>query len=541
MANRKKASVFYLATLLVAPVLVGMSGCATDGNRAPAPLAESQDDGVLIANTGNVGPTNAKKVTDTPSDCEAGKGLGITVHSATDDSRFLFDRHGNPCPEAEVMFDGSQKAFTRAAPLGVDITFSDPFAEQLLPEEPTLDALETPDISLELPHTSLANPDMVAGAPAPETHEELRESADDMPAEIAAMADDIKDADPLNEDLQKTIKGWKANEDRERLLKETEKILADVRTVKRVATLEQIRAQQDQVLELTALLREAERKAQLHREQKERIEAAARKKANLLETQTTVTDLENNKLRQQVEGLQARIKDFDRYNKRLKEQYEQRQQALQKRISELSADLKETETRSKAARQAAVLQAAAQIAEAERMAFAAQVAQRQQLEMEAQRLQMEALKLSDKAQGLPNEVPEDLGPEGLDRVYSSMVSGRVRDADIERLANIVINGRATAESLGDATFALEAQDLPLKEIFALIVADVEDMAGSWRISWQLRPSNKHIMEEKWTVTAESTVNDFISYVARQVYKAHGVKLAFKMFGKNRVVVITEKS
>ena len=540
MAIKKHFFISFAALALAA----GLAGCATDSSRTPSPLAVNLDEGVLIANTGNVGPTNAKRVTDTPSDCEAGKGLGITVHSATQDDKYLFDRQGNPCPKADVMFDGSQKAFQRSAALGVDISFSDPFAEQMLPEDRGFDDDDIPEINLsgddiELPHTALANPDMVAGVPAPESHEELRQNPDDMPPEIAAMADELKDADPLNENLQKTIKGWKASEDRERLLRETEDILADVRTVKRVANLEQIRQQQDRMLELTAMLREAERKAQLHKEQKERLQAAARKKTSLLENKTTVKNLENNKLRQQVETLQARIEDFDRYNKRLKDQYEQRQQALQKRIADLSADLKETETRSKAARQAAIMQAATQIAEAERLAFAAQVSQRQELEMEAERLQMQALKLSDKAQGLPDEVPDDLGPEGLDRVYSDMVSGRIRDADIERLANIVINGRATAESLGDATFALEAQDLPLKEIFALIVADVEDMAGSWRISWQLRPKNSHIPEEEWTVTAESTVNDFISYVARQVYKAHNVKLAFKMFGKNRVVVITE--
>ena len=524
---------------LLITAAIGLAGCATSqSERVPSPLAADLDKGVLIANTGSVGPVSATKVTRVPSDCEAGLGLGITVHTATADDRFLFDREGDPCPEASVMFDGSQQANRRAAALGVDINFTDPFAEQILPEEPQID--DPLDFAFDLPHTSLANPDEVSGLNAPRTHEELRESADSMPAEVAAMADDIKENDPLGEDLNKTIKGWRANEDRDRLLRETEKILADVRTVKRVASLEQMRQQQDRVLELTALLREAERKAQLQREQKERIEAAASKKTALLETQSTVTDLENNKLRSQVETLQARIQDFDRYNKRLKDQYEQRQQELQEKIANLSADLKETETRSKASRQAAILQAATQIAEAERLAFAAQVAQRQQLEMEAQRLQMEALELSGKAQSLPNKVPDDLGPEGLDRVYSSMVSGRVRDADIERLANIVINGHATAESLGEATFALEAQDIPLKEIFALIVADVEDMAGSWRISWQLRPKNSEIPQEKWTVTAESTVNDFISYVARQVYKAHGVKLAFKMFGKNRVVVITEK-
>src|SRR5690606_26366322 len=117
--------------------------------------------------------------------------------------------------------------------------------------------------------------------------------------------------------LSSTIKNWRDNEDRERLIRETEQILADVRTVKRLATLEQMRRQQDQILELTALLREAERKAQLQKKQRDDLQAAISKKTNLLESERTITGLENNRLREQVEQLQARIDDFDRYNQKL--------------------------------------------------------------------------------------------------------------------------------------------------------------------------------------------------------------------------------
>ena len=515
-----------------------LAGCTATANpeRTPTAFTNLDEGGVVLASTSVVGKARATEITVSPSDCIADVGLGVSVDTATEKTDYLFDHNGKPCNVADIMFDGKYKSFTRGTPPGINIDFIDPYAEKLIPE-----VADFGDEVAIVPAGALANPDQVAGLPAPDTHAELAETADAMPAEIASAADALRDGkqEAINNQLSSTIKNWRANEDRERLIRDTEQILADVRTVKRLATLEQMRRQQDQILELTALLREAERKAQLQQKHRDDLQAAVSKKTALLENERTITGLENNRLREQVEQLQARIGDFDRYNQKLKKSYEQRQAELQNQIATLSADLKETENQAKTSRQAAVLQAAQQIAEAERLAYAAQIAQRQQLEMEAHRLQLEASKLAGKAQTLPNKIPENVGPSGLDKVYASLVSGNIKDADIERLARIVVNGEATAQSLGEAKIALNVEDMPLRDVFALIAADVEGEVGAWRVSWQLHPKLEHIAAEKWTVAAEATVDEFIGYVAKKVQDTHGVKLSFKMFGKNRVVIISD--
>ena len=555
------SSASMLTSLLVALAgltLAGLTGCASANqeqrNSPTSALTQNIDEGVLIANTANVGPTNAEQITAAPSDCHGGQGVGVSLHSAIQDSKMIFDKHGRPCPPADVLYDGKFKVFQRAAPLGIDIKFSDPYAEQLLQTEPDIGASATAPFKLDnlAPSQSARKsvpqvmPETAAGLPVPQPSQEHGQDAENMPPMISAIADQMKEqADAKKNkgkpDLYNTIHDFRENEERDALLKATESMLADVRSAKRKSSLSQIRKEREQVLELTAKLREAEREAQYYQQQKNKTQKEAQNTAAILESKTANAYANNNKLNQQVETLQARIREFDKYNQNLKEKYQQRQQQLQERIAHLSADLKETKSRSKATRQAAILQAATQIAEAEKIAFAAQISQRKELEMEAQRLQMQALQLSDKAQELPDKMPEDTGPDGLEKVYSSMVAGRIRDGDVSRLANIVINGRATADGLGDATFAVEMEDKPLKEIFERIMEDVKHIAGNWRIDWKLLPENSHIPDEKWVVTAESTVNDFISYVAKQVYKEHDVKLAFKMFGKKRVVVITEKS
>lgn len=520
---------------LFALLLAGCTATST-AERTPTVFSNLDEGGIVLASTSVVGKARATEITVSPSDCAADIGLGVSVDTATEKTDYLFDHNGKPCNVADIMFDGKYKSFTRGTAPGINIDFLDPFAEKLIP-----DVSQIGDEVALVPVGALANPDQGAGLPAPDTHAELAETADAMPAEIASVADAQRDGkqEVINKQLSSTIKNWRANEDRERLIKETEQILADVRTVKRLATLEQMRRQQDQILELTALLREAERKAQLQQKHREDLQAAVSKKTSLLENERTITGLENNRLREQVEQLQARIEDFDRYNQKLKTSYEQRQADLQNQIASLSADLKETEGQAKASRQAAVLQAAQQIAEAERLAYAAQISQRHQLEMEAQRLQLEAAKLAGKAQALPNKIPENVGPNGLDKVYASIISGNIKDADIERLARIVVNGEATAQSLGEAKIALNVEDMPLRDVFALIAADVENEVGAWRVSWQLHPKLEHIAQEKWTVTAEATVDEFIAYVAKKVQDAHGIKLSFKMFGKNRVVIISD--
>ena len=503
MTRRRFASLSLTAVLL--------AGCQTLSVGQPAVVAnpEAAASGVVIAQTSIVGRAGAVSTKNEPSDC-TGAGFGISVHTATDDDNYLFDAAGRPCQAANIIFDGKTPLDSRAADPGINIKMLDKFGPQISADAAAQAA--TP-LVLSTPANDAAAPEQLAGIPVPDVAEQVSETADIMPGEIAAVADAQRHkGQQFGRKLTDTIKDWKDTSNRDRLLKETESLMADARTVKRIANLTQLREQQEKMAELTALLREAERQAQEQQQKNQQMQQTVEKNRALLDSTRVGSSIENEKLRQQVEQLQARIKDFDRYNQGLKSQYEQRQAALQKKIADLSADLKVSEARAQASRQAAVLQAAQQIADAQRLAYAAQVSQRQAMEMESKRLQMEASTLASKATKLPSKIPEKTGPAGVDKAYAAMLSGALDEADVQRLAQIVINGKATAEDLENVNITIQQENVPLKDIFAVVMADLEPTQGSWRISWQLRPDHAKIPDEKWTVAAESTFNDFVSLI-----------------------------
>jgi hypothetical protein len=59
------------------------------------------------------------------------------------------------------------------------------------------------------------------------------------------------------------------------------------------------------------------------------------------------------------------------------------------------------------------------------------------------------------------------------------------------------------------------------------------------MNWELQSLNAGIPDETWSITAESSFNDLLAYVTDTVRETHGVELSFKVFEKNRVIVVTD--
>ncbi|MBI1364306.1 MAG: hypothetical protein GC134_10005 [Proteobacteria bacterium] len=522
-----------------------LSGCQHTGYGESAPRALLQQDnrlpnprdGVVVAESKLVGQATAINAELGTPDCD-GPGLGIRVETTTADDRYLIDKRDKPCPVSDVLFDGKMKVYQRAADPGVSIAFRDKFGQQVDSEQPepllpTIDMLKKVDSSL---------PDAQSKIDAPKGTSPTEESADAMPDDLAQFADQQRKMEGETDEqfrdrLSTTINRWKTDEQRQRLMQEAEQVLADARNVNRLTSFKTLREQQQKIALLTARLREAERVAQLQQQKRETMADELAKSRSELDAHRLIKDKETRDARDSAEQLMQRTQELERYSERLKREADAKEQAYQEKIAKMSADLKAAEAQANAARHAAVLQAAQQIAEAERLAEAAKVAQRVSMEREAERLAKEAEELSRQASALPTEVKEP--DNSLKTAYADMVSGAIKDGDTARLARIINNSRPIGDRMDRAQLMVHEQDKPLKDIFAKIFKDLEPRLGPWNVSWELSAPNMYIADEPWTVAAESSLNDFLTYVVDTVRETHGIDLHFKVLEKNNLLVITD--
>lgn len=532
----------HIALLGLLPLCTAFMGCQSAAQQA---IANSEMyDGTVVAQGQLVGQKNGVSNAGTPSDCD-GQSVGVKVTGATADNHYLFDKNGQPCQAADVLFDGSNPINQRAPEPGVQINFHDRFGPrpdnadaqtQLPPLTPLVTAIG---------NKNAASPEALAGAGVPKP----AQNPDVMPKDVARMADSLRKGGPAtatsgatggpSDALSQVIGDWKSADARNRLLQESEQIMADARSANRIASMDELQKQQDKILQLTALLREAQHQAMTEQQQHNMAVEKAQQSQAQLDATRAQSDQQTTTMRTQIEALQQRIKEFDRYNKRLEQQHETLQQAYQAKIAELSADLKASQTQADANRQAAILQAAQQISDAQRLALAAKVSQRKALEQQALELQKEAEALSQKANNLPDKLPDNMSPNGVDPAYKKMAKNLVADKDMQNLARIVVDGRNATDSLQTAKITLHEENTPLGDIFTHILKDVEPYLGEWQISWQLSPQNLNLKNEKWTVAAETSFNDFVSYVVQKVQQAHGVRLKFQVFGDNHLIVVSE--
>jgi hypothetical protein len=101
-----------------------LAGCATQ--QPTTGFAPTQGDGgVVIAESATAqGVTKGQTATGKTDDC-TGPGLGVTVQSTLSDSRYLFDKNGEPCESAETLFDGSQALYQRQADPSIQLSVHD--------------------------------------------------------------------------------------------------------------------------------------------------------------------------------------------------------------------------------------------------------------------------------------------------------------------------------------------------------------------------------------------------------------------------------
>ena len=83
----------------------------------------------------------------------------------------------------------------------------------------------------------------------------------------------------------------------------------------------------------------------------------------------------------------------------------------------------------------------------------------------------------------------------------------------------------------------DQQTLP--DIVGKILARAAPFAGPWEVKWKISEENKDILTEKFSLDAETTFDDFVSYLAQYLLNDRGVKVTFSLFDRERVMLVSD--
>ena len=499
--------------------LVGLSACGAVSVEPHKMVSEATPrdhkygGGILVA--------ESQVIEYTPSqasykDCDNTLPLEVAVESTTSRYAELYESATEHCGHAEVLFDGKTPKGQRTADPSIQIAFQDYKGgprDQSKKEKNIIIALEGDDPVL--PSEFTLKPETQAAKVQIARHE----------------------ADSFT----KTVESWQENRERALILKESETLLAGVRDIGRMNDTAIIAEHQKEIQRLLARMRDLEKTKDMKQARNEEALTALDKTRLQAEGHRRQQEQEHSHLRSKLEEQAAKILELEKRNQSLDYQMVRKQGVYEQQLERLSMDLKIAETLAEKGRQELVLEAASKIAEAERLAFAAKMQEKASMEREAERLRDEADSLMTRAHTLsggrqiviPGLTP--LSKSVFNRAETRTLSGTT--ALINEWTDLPLTDRDGRLRLEDVELAIYEQDKTIPEILDNVFAAINMRAPGWQAQFELPDHKLYILEEKWTIAAESRLDELLGYIATRVEAEHGLQLSFQQVDGSQLLLV----
>lgn len=82
-------------------------------------------------------------------------------------------------------------------------------------------------------------------------------------------------------------------------------------------------------------------------------------------------------------------------------------------------------------------------------------------------------------------------------------------------------------------------DQTLESLLGKVLKHAEPFTGPWQVRWKVSEANRDVLQEKFSLDAETSFEEFVSYLAQYVVNDRGVKLSFSLFDNERIIVISD--
>ncbi|MBI1364068.1 MAG: hypothetical protein GC134_08790 [Proteobacteria bacterium] len=94
-------------------------------------------------------------------------------------------------------------------------------------------------------------------------------------------------------------------------------------------------------------------------------------------------------------------------------------------------------------------------------------------------------------------------------------------------------------SLPDLRVSINVENVPLEDVMKMILDQAQESTGPWSVKWRLSEDNKGIMNERVNLTAETTFDQFMTYLVDRVNNMTGTRLFVRLFDEARIILITD--
>ena len=95
--------------------------------------------------------------------------------------------------------------------------------------------------------------------------------------------------------------------------------------------------------------------------------------------------------------------------------------------------------------------------------------------------------------------------------------------------------------LKEARVSMDADNLPLRRLIQNAMDKVTPYTGPWEVKWKLSRENESLLDERFSLNADTSFSKFVSYVAGFVMNYRGVQLNFELYDKDRILLISDGS
>ncbi len=473
--------------------IVALSVVMAAGLQAEPQANGAQNNGQVVM-ASRYQPTPGHQVAE--RDCY-GPAVGVQTESVQGTKADYYSANGEPCPPAEMIFNGAHEATQRGTPPGIQLAFWDgqhnanvPYPKhQTTPENvPTARTPEDFALSGMLPRPQ-QQPVKTSGL---------------------ELAGTIERWQTLNH-ISAGVQDWEKMLDMPlgEVLKSHQQTIDELST--EVAS---TKADKEAIARAKAAL-EAEKEA-LGEQKKELARQLNMAKAQAQQQQATLDE--------KIKTLQTRLEDRARQEQYTTAAEARKQDDLRQQILGLKQELQRVQQQAGQTERSMMLAAAEKVAEAGRLAYAARLSEQKRLELEADRRTMESTHLRQQAQ-LMGQTSE------ADGIVSSVRNLPIQQPKPQQFS------RPNAR-LADMPVALNVKDTPLEALMNTILTEA---VGSWEVDWQLSPGLENLKAETWSLTAEATAGEIMTHIQQKVKDTHGIRLNFTPFYRLNTLVVTDST
>ena len=94
--------------------------------------------------------------------------------------------------------------------------------------------------------------------------------------------------------------------------------------------------------------------------------------------------------------------------------------------------------------------------------------------------------------------------------------------------------------LSEARVTVHVENKPFEDMMQDALREVLPYTGPWRLQWKISRENLDLLNERFSLNAETSFDKFLANVTNVMLNHRGIELNFRQFDKDRILVVSDQ-